>query len=101
VAFRTYAGVCLLLTSRHVRPLEGRKGRLYSVHPLLELQDRFPLHSQPCMHLRIPLHCTLPDLLLSRIIACAHEGPLECLHSLLDMFTLLSCAWGGRGVDFL
>jgi hypothetical protein len=96
VAFRTFAGVCFAGFTA-VRPLEGRKGRPYSVHPLLEFQDRFFCIRSPACTC-FSLHCTLPELPHSRRSACAHKGPLECLHSLPDMFILLCFASGGRGV---
>ena len=44
------------------------------------------------------LHTALFALLHAPLSACTHKGPLASLLSLLDMFILLCCPWGGRGV---
>jgi hypothetical protein len=49
--------VCVFAGFTAVRPLEGRKGRPYSVHPLLELQDRFLcIRSPACTCVSVALH---------------------------------------------
>ena len=52
-----HAGVFLVCIPA-AQPLEGRKGRLYTVHRLLESQDRVDLHLQICTLLfRCTAHC--------------------------------------------